>query len=292
MKIQIVYPGMYSSRKHYTGDYWVYQYIMKALYQAEHVVTEEKPDIQWQFIGLKERLRYRWTAPFRVAWIYARPHYYLRGRMLRKIVNRNHLIYTISQRHADILKKHGVKCKPLLPAAGQHYQPRRDAHKYQVVYLGTGGSRSYRTSTINRLAVRYSVAVCGIGWNNTQSTWLGDFWPNENLGEFYNQAPLSIYMMPKSYQQVGLIPVRVLDAMASSDNLCIVQENCGLKEIFGDIVPPTFRDVSDLLKVVKYYLQHDQERQQLQQDIREHLSHYTYEDLCKQVISDARQRGI
>jgi hypothetical protein len=288
--VQILLPTYRSDELKLTADYWICQHMFRVFKMLNYESTDDdaSANIQLRLGGQPLRERVHFIAPFRAIWIFSKPERFERGRELKRLKGSDyHKIYTTSHLHSKKIAQLGIESTPLWPAPTQQYRPRKEDYKYEIAYIGTGIPS--RRNLFNVLSQKFKVNVCGAYWDQAKYV-TGNFWPNDRLGDFYNTAPLSVYCTDHAFIERGIVSVRILDVIASSDCLPIVQYNPGLNEIFGSVKVPTYNTQQELEDKIQYYLCHEAEREQKQNQLRKVLGGHNYQEICSQIIQDALQR--
>lgn len=295
--IQVIAPSMGKFRSH---DYWVRKAANDAIaalgYEALEPDTDVTPDIQLVFMGMPTSAHIR--GRFKATWLYSKPGRDFPDEELDVFDQ----IYTLSATHQQKFEqKTGRKTKVLQIATDKYYKAAIEKHEYDIVYMATGVE--YRAKVVRTLAeAGFRIGLVGSKWTKETekvekkpSYCLVDhpnidivegFWPNEQFGDFYNKAPLSIYPMSETYVESGIVPIRILDVSTGSGCLCVVSSNPGLREVFAN-PPPTYDSLDEMIKLIRFYLDHPEERKIKQADVRQSLTR-RYEDLVNDVINDAK----
>lgn len=293
MKIQILSPEIGYPNEKMNHDFWVRTATNKAIVALGHEAlppsSREIADIQVVFAGMefaRPRYKTRLNGKFRAVWMYSRPSEMKTHVQRLKNFDK---IYSLTSRHAEVFKgETGLVTKPLRIVTNKEHRP-GGKYAFDIAYMGT--KVDYRVKAIIALAHRgYKIVVAGYGWTkgrlHKNIHVAGQFWPNNQFSEFYNQAPLSIYPIREEYATRGIVPIRIIDIYASSDCMCLCSINPGLAETFA-IPPPQYEDVAGLVRMVEFYMDNPTKRKEQQTTIRESLRKRTYQDLVLDVIVDA-----
>lgn len=289
MKIQVISPEIGSEDERMSHDYWVRKATNEAIAALGHEVLEprttEMPDIQLTFLGMHPFHRIRKKGRYTAGWIYSRPER-LKSRKLRGY----NQIYTLSIVHQKRLAEtKGIESKVLLVSSDKAYKSSNGQYEYDVACMAS--HRKGRIKPILALAdAGLKVVIAGYKWKkeiqHPNVDIIADFWPNEEFSDFFNKAPLSIYVMDKPATINGIVPIRILDVYTSSDCMCLVSDNPALPEMFPEL-PPTYSSLDELVERARFFLANPEERKVKQSRVRQQLKR-TYKDLVNDVIRNAK----
>lgn len=293
MKIQVLSPEIGLPNEKMNHDYWVRAATNQAIKGLGHEPlepnTKEVPDIQIVFSGMKPRHQCALNGRYRAVWVYSRPN---EMDAQRGFLSQFDQIYCLTEHHTLMFnQKMKTMAKPLRIGTDKTYVRATKPYAYDIAYLGSSPER--RVEPITKLADHgFKIVVCGWRWNRIKHENIdvvGQFWPNERFGEFFNQAPLSYYPVVAPFIEYGIVPIRIMDIFAASDCMCVTEANPGLIETFP-ITPPQFEhgDTGRMIELIDFFLRNPAERKSRQKSIRE-LIDRTYEDVVLDIIVDAQE---
>lgn len=261
MKIRIIAP-LHPKRTHLhtqCGDYWVKLDLEKEFIKRGYKITEENADLDFYLFGNYSYNNYM-SAPRRFCWIYSHPDLIQLDEW--KIFSKQfEHIFVLSNK---FISKVNGNSSVLLGASSKKFNIRKENPKYDIIFVGNS-AKPMRVKIIKYLIQlnKYKICLVGRGWNKK----LGDqikkinyisYIDNEKLGEFFNCGLLSFYSAHEDMRKEGFVAVRILDIFRGSENLCISDNNPGLKDIFRSI--PIYENEKDLSNKIDWFLNHPKER--------------------------------
>ena len=271
MRVRILSPSdMATSNNHTWGDYWAKLDLEAGFSERGYEVVDSGADLDIYLFGNKSGLE-RMTAPLRFCWIYSHP-----SEVSEDITRRFDHVFVPSR---TFLQK--VPGSTLLYAgSAKEFVPREVEPEYDLVFLGNT-AKSKRVDIVKYLVSlkKYRIALGGGGWiRELRDTpedifFAGDYVDNSKIGEFFNLGKLSFYSGHEDMCDEGFVAIRILDTFKSSENLCIVEENVGLSDMFRDV--PTYTDKEDLDRKIEWFLSHPKELDETALMCREDVQEWT-----------------
>ena len=280
MKIRIIAP-LHLTRPEFDiqcGDYWVKKDLEDEFTRRGYEIVEENSDVDFYLFGRYTYSSYL-TAPRRFCWVYSHPNVILRDNKWKKFSKQFEHIFVLSNK---FLSKVGNNSSVLLGASSKEFIPREKDPKYDLVFVGNA-KKATRVELMEYLIKldKYNICLVGNGWDVKLGNQIkkvdyrGSYIENSKLGEFFNLGALSFYSAHEDMRVWGFVAVRILDIFRSSENLCISDDNHGLKDIFRSI--PTYKNKEELSERIDYFLSHPNELKEVALKCREDSKQWTFE---------------
>lgn len=198
------------------------------------------------------------------------------------------LTVTASLKYLTTLKNEGLSAAyiPQFTNTKRFYHQPREKLKSNLLFVGN----SYRTF---REAVKYAVLnhfkidVYGKGWEEFISKDMikGEFVPNDRLHRYYSSADIVLNVHRGDMLQNGFISNRIFDVTASG-GFVVSDYMPEIEEVYGDLIP-MYHNSEDYGQIVRYYLNHPEERRQKAQKAREiTLKNFTVEKIGQRFLEE------
>lgn len=285
MKIKIIAPlNPNRQRLHIQcGDYWVKKDLENEFIKRGYEVVEKNPDLDFYLFG-----NYDYdnciTAPRRFCWVYSHPDL-IKSDKWKQFSKQFEHIFILSNtflRHIDITYS------VLLGASSKKFIPRKKKVKYDIMFVGNA-AKPTRVELMKYLIGlnKYKICIVGRGWPKKlgdqikKIDYKGSYIANDKLGEFFNQGLLSFYASHEDMRKEGFVAVRILDIFRSSENLCISDNNPGLKDIFRYI--PTYKNKEELVEFIDLFLQNPKSRKLTALNCRQDVQQWTFSKIVMEI---------
>lgn len=282
MRINIIAPLI--PRKHdrrkESGDYWVMKELQKEFKKRGYEIVKENADLDFYLFGYYA-FADNMTAPRRMCWVYSHPNSVKQKKWKEFSKQFEHIFVLSNTFKVD-------NSSVLLGASSKEFVPRTEEPEYDIMFVGNPG-KPERVKLMNYLVSldKYKICMAGGSWkgkiiNETDKlTHAARYIPNEKLGEFFNKGKLSFYSAHEDMRREGFVAVRILDIFRSSENLCISDDNHGLKDIFRFI--PTYKDMMELEERIDIFLQFSEARKMVALECREDVQQWTFEKTVTEI---------
>ncbi len=182
-----------------------------------------------------------------------------------------------------------------------HYLPQfTNPHKFYYDYderfksevLFVGNFHFYRKGLI--WAIKQGAPITIYGDNYPAGMAKKKYVDNRILRKYYSSAKIVLNDAMDTMKRYGFVSNRIFDATACGV-LVISDYMPEIKEIYGDSVP-MYKDEKELLKLIDYYLKHDDERQRLAKKAQQiTLRNYTAEqavDKLEKIITQIKEKKV
>lgn len=272
------------------GDWHVKMRLEAALHDMGHTVEV--------FPELADVTIYLWGSPFKtkkdypfyynprsfnVAWFYSNP-----DKMTDEELKMFDLIFCLSPSYANRIRDWGPPVEILMGCTDMR-PPKRSINSHDIVFIGNArGALPYGREIIRDLNPPDGtrVLVFGHKWISktefNRSWYGGRYFPYDRLPELYSGAKISLNDHHPDMARNGFISVKIFDILASG-GFCIADSVRGISDFFKGAVP-TFRTPAELNEMVRYYLEHDRERQALAERGKAIAWKHTYRDRAETII--------
>lgn len=292
MNIKIISPSdiAKSSTRIWWGDYWVQRDLQKAFYKRGYKIVKKHADIELYLFGDYKYFKLT-DSPLKFCWVYSHPSSIIQK---PKVWNNfcqhfNHIFVcsrSLNYKINNLTKNKSTSI--LLGASSKQFRPRTLCPKYDLIFVGNAAKPS-RIELMKHLIKlnKYRICLIGSGWEKVLKNKIkavdfkGSYIDNNSLGNIFNQGILSFYSSHEDMRQEGIVAVRILDIFKSSENLCIADENHGLKDMFQNI--PTYSNKEELVNIIDWYLKHDNERKIKSESCRESAKQWTFDRIVTQI---------
>lgn len=278
MKIKIIAPLDQNRREAHIrcGDYWVKKDLEYEFLKRGYEIVKEEADLDFYLFGNYDYANYM-SASRKFCWIYSHPDLIQSSKWLTFSKQFEH-VFVLSN---TFLSKIGNNFSVLLGASSKKFVARKEDVKYDVIFVGNS-SKPTRIKLMKYLIKlnKYKICLVGDGWKKrlgkqiNKVDYKGKYVDNNKLGEFFNQGTLSFYSAHEDMRKEGFVAVRILDIFRSSENLCISDNNPGLKDIFRNI--PIYNNKEELSKRIDWFLQHPKKREEIASKCREDVKQWTF----------------
>ncbi len=276
MKIRIIAP-LNPKKQHFhiqCGDYWVKKDLENEFRKRKYEIVQKDPDLDFYLFGNYSYDNFM-TAPRRFCWIYSHPDL---------IHSDKWKIFSKQFEHIFILSnkfKINREFSVLLGASSKKFISQNKNIKYDIMFVGNS-EKPKRIELIKYLIKldKYRICLVGNGWDKKlgdqikKVDYKGSYIENNKLGEFFNQGKLSFYAAHEDMRKEGFVAVRILDIFKCSNNLCISDDNPGLKDIFQDI--PIYKNKEELSKIIDWFLYYPKKRKDILLKCQEDVKQWTF----------------
>lgn len=156
--------------------------------------------------------------------------------------------------------------------------------KYELLFIGNS-RKVYRKILKDLLPTDYKLIVYGKGWDDfpVNNYVKSKYMPNEIVGQAYHDSKILLNDHWDDMKENGIISNRIFDALAAN-SFVISDEVIDMDKILkGSVV--TYNGKDDLKNKIKYYLEHDEERNiksRLGQEIV--LKNHTFKNRVEQIL--------
>ena len=233
------------------GDWWMRHGLVVALGDAGYVVTDVDPDVVIHLHGQPRPLPKR---AIKILWIHDNPE----KATPERLALYDH-VFCASEILAARLRSRGIGATPLGLATS--LRPRVVAPRYQVVFVGNARLDGHRP-VVDALGGGFDLKVWGSRFGSLpEGVLVGRYVEYQDLPEVYGASAIALNDHYPSMADEGIVSPRVYDILASG-GFCISDANPGLAPIFGDAVPQ-YRSPEELKALVRYFIDHPEERRRL-----------------------------
>ena len=187
----------------------------------------------------------------------------------------------------------------LLPIAVslEQFRPGPPVEAYACDYVFTGNYwLNAPPRDIERLdpsILPYRFRVFGRKWRKHPSfaPYAGGFVPYDDLARAYNSAPITVDdSVTHTTKLWGSVNSRVFEALAAG-SLVVTNNAIGSEELFGGRLP-VWSDAAELVRLVRHYLEHPDERLALLSELRrEVLTEHSYDRRAQQFVDLLQARA-
>lgn len=266
MKIRIISPSDRSSRPIPWQDYWIKKDLEVEFTKRGYEIVKANADLDFCLFGDYRSIS-QMTAPRRFCWLYSHP-----DEVRKDFSLQFEHVFVLSR--AFLSKVDGSTL--LFGASSKEFIPRKEEARYDVVFMGNP-QKPERVKIIKHLCGLKKYKICLVGdWVQIEgAVYEGFYVDNSKMGQFFNRGLLSFYAAHEDMRMEGFVAVRILDIFRSSENLCISDDNAGLKDMFREI--PTFKNKEDLVHQIDWFLQHPREREEIALKCREDAKQWTFD---------------
>jgi glycosyltransferase involved in cell wall biosynthesis len=287
MKIRIIAP-LKPNKQHLhiqCGDYWVKKDLEDKFIKRGYEIVEENADLDFYLFGNYDYDKYI-TAPKKFCWIYSHPDL-IGSYKWDKFSKQFEHIFVLS--NIFISQLNAISSKSvLLGASSKEFISRTGDVKYDIMFVGNA-QKPIRVEIMNYLIElnKYKICLLGMGWSKKlglkikKVDYKGSYIANDKLGEFFNQGTLSFYAAHEDMRKEGFVAVRILDIFRSSENLCISDDNPGLKDIFQSI--PIYKNKEELAEQIDYLLEHPGKRRRIALQCRKDVEKWTFDKTVMEI---------
>jgi len=257
------------------GDYWVQQKLKLALEGFDVNVGVEPKDADFTI--------YLWGSPYkqRLAWpFFLNPlptninicwHYSHPTKMTREEMEKYHVIFCLSEQRIETIKSWhpNVMPKALLSCTDFRIPEEEDLQnidEIDILFIGNArGGLEYGRKAIQWLEppLGAKVIIYGHKWHLPKYDWMknwfaGQYWKYEELNIIYNKSRITLVDGHEDMGEFGFVPMKIFDILASG-GFALSSKNIGIQNIFGDSVPQ-YRNKEEMNEMVRYFLEHEEER--------------------------------
>jgi len=257
MKIRIISPSD-RDRNNPTewGDYWVKVDLQEEFLRRGYEVVEEGADVDFFLFGTP------WwgktcTAKQRLCWIYSHPDVARQSKSDEFLKQFDH-IFVLSSHFLDFMKTKYTNSSVLLGGTSKKWKDRDALPIYDVVFMGNPG-KPRRVEALKKLVSlnKYKIGIVDPKWGKhiepNEKVHILPCVNNREYSDFFNKSRLTFYIGHEDMRLEGFVAVRILDVFASSECLCISEQNNGLDAYFSYI--PQFESLDDLVDHIDWYTQ-------------------------------------
>lgn len=279
MDIRIIAPSDGKPDELWWADYWVKVDLQIEFLKQGHQIVDKNPDLDFYLFGDHAHSA-SLTAPRRFCWLYSHP-----DKIRENFTSQFEHVFVLSRTLLSQVNNSSL----LLGASSKQFTPRQTDPQYDLIFVGNS-HKPKRVEIIKHLIQldRYKICLAGGAWPKAlgplihKVDYKGPYIDNAQLGQFYNQGLLSFYSAHGDMRRHGFVAVRILDIFRSSENLCISDDNIGLRDIFRGI--PTYTDKKHLAKQLDWFLHRPTARDHITQDCRQDADHFTFTRLVKEIL--------
>lgn len=260
------------------GDYWFKHELIKAMGQLGYLIVDiqYEPDVIVHCFGAPVKLPQQ---TYNILWIHSNP-----DKITSELLAQYDRIYCISNLFAMQLQEKGFECVVVQQGTSKRLisglEPR-----YDVVFVGNARGELGGTRQIVKDLGEpdYDFRVWGTGYTALPKRyWAGEYIDNCELSVIYGVSRISLNDHRPAMSAAGFINPRVFDILAAG-GFCISDPNPAITELFGDTVPQ-YQTPEHLRYLVRYYLEHEQERQALARRGRAIASQYTWDKVARSLL--------
>jgi len=290
MRIKIIAPLIprKHARRFESGDYWVMKELENEFIKRGYEIVKEDADLDFYLFGYFA-FEHNLTAPRRMCWVYSHPNS-IKSSKWKEFSKQFEHIFVLS----NTLKVDNSSV--LLGASSKEFVKRKKEPEYDIIFVGNSG-KPERVELMSYLISldKYKICIAGGGWAHRlgklieKVDYKGRYIKNEKLSEFFNQGKLSFYSAHEDMRREGFVAVRILDIFRGSDNLCISDDNHGLKDIFRFI--PKYRDKEDLVFAIDFYLSNPLIVDTITRKCREDVQQWTFEKTVTEIERWIKKEG-
>jgi len=192
------------------------------------------------------------------------------------------MIAVASFSYAQKLNDAGIKAVfvPQFTNPEKFYPNPSDELKTDILFVGSNWHD--RTSLRFALESGFEVAVYGYNWQGIvpPNMYKAPYIQNSDLNRYYSSAKIVLNDHRPDMKKAGFINNRIYDATASG-TMVISDYMPEIEAIYGDSVP-MYKSREELVQLLSYYLEHDNERELKAQQAREiTLKHFTNKEAAK-----------
>ena len=255
MKIRIISPSdREKNNPTEWGDYWVKVDLQEEFKRRGYDVVEEGADVDFFLFGTP------WwgkscTAKQRLCWIYSHPDVARKPKSDEFLKQFDH-IFVLSSHFLEFMKTKYKNSSVLLGGTSKKFKDREAPPIYDVVFMGNTG-KPRRVEALKKLVSlnKYRIGIVDPKWGKyIEPNDKVDILPcvsNRAYTNFFNKARVTFYIGHEDMRLEGFVAVRILDIFASSECLCLSEQNAGLDEYFSYV--PQFETIDDLVEHVDWY---------------------------------------
>lgn len=199
---------------------------------------------------------------------------------LKKSMQGSDVFISASKYWANKMAKLGYESYYLPQFTNPHkfYYDYDERLKSEVLFVGN--FHFYRKGLIWAIKQGAPITIYGDYYPNGMTK--GKYVDNRILRKYYSSAKIVLNDAMDTMKHYGFVSNRIFDATACGA-LVISDYMPEIKEIYGDSIP-MYKDEKELLKLINYYLQHDDERQRLAKKAQQiTLKNYTAKQAMQKV---------
>lgn len=166
----------------------------------------------------------------------------------------------------------------------------KDHKEYELLFIGNS-RHVYRQILQDLLPTEHHLTVYGRHWEKfpVQKYVVSDYLDNSEVGQAYHDTKILLNDHWEDMKEYGIISNRIFDALAVG-SFIISDYMPEIDSTFGGAVV-TYQTKEDLKEKIDYYLEHDEEREQLAKKGQEIvLASHTFSARCKQIVDVIEQR--
>jgi len=216
-----------------------------------------------------------------------------RMRTFTQLPNIVDIVYTVSPSLVRTIKKaSGCNNVRFLPTAVDHeaYHPVDVEKQFDLLFLGyCGGSKKSRDEVIIKLDRDFADLWVGGSWwdqYNLRHHFPGAF--RANFNEWNSRARIDLCLIPDEHKTLEQYYTYRLTNTMATQTFAMTSYTPGLEKLFTRKVHLDWYETYDeLVALLKYWLAHDKEREQVARQGREHvLKHFTLKQQTRQLLVD------
>lgn len=289
MRLKIIAASDNMGKQYQWQDYWIKNCLSDEIAKRGIEVVDNNSDIDIFLHGKASWGSNRLTAPRRFMWFLGHPDDTRQKSWFTWAEQFEH-IWCMSSKFIPFLKENFSKSVSLLIGGivSENFLKRENTPVYDIVFIGN--SKPPREDIVRYLnsTKKYKMCIAGSGWQDC--AWLvesfgGTFIRPERVPSFYNNGRVTFYCTHDDMRREGFLGTKVFDVFASSECLCIHEDNDGLDDVFRNI--PRFKTKDELIKLVDYYLENRYESEKIVRECREDVEvlkfKYVVDNMIKRI---------
>jgi len=273
MNIRIINNCLWSDRCKLWGDYWVIKHLEASFTKLGHTIIDlnspVKADFNLYLAGGPFSATHDRPATKNVVWFYSHVN-----EKTMATLNKYDCIFTLNDKTTNYLqtfiKKHIMTmygCTHIIPPTEI---PEKTLDVVMVANARINKSNAPKLygrpiiEDLDPIVNNIKLNLWGYQWDlspRAKRYIRGLFTDNMQLNKLYGSAKIVLNDSSKDMIDNGFITIRTYDAVASGA-LCVSAPTKGLDDIFNGAVV-TYDNKKDLIDKVKYYLAHDDKRNEL-----------------------------
>lgn len=263
------------------GDYWLAKDLKSALAKRFCVFLNFKEnynsyynkfnDVMLTIAGLYLETWKPRPGQINVAWVIS--HFSV------KFPENIDLVACASQKYTKYLLEHGTKAIyiPQFTNVDRFYPQTSTETRYHHKLLFIGNSRGiYRDCVKYAVEHKLPLSLFGKGWWKypVSEVLKGEYISNDELNLYYSNADIVLNDHYEHMRAEGFISNRIFDVTACK-GFIISDYMPEIEEIYGDSIP-MYKNEAQFVELIRYYLEHPQERREKAQKAHEiTLAHFT-----------------
>ena len=170
------------------------------------------------------------------------------------------IIIVASERFKKIRKDKKVFYLPQCTNPERFYQEVDDNYKTDILFIGNAYNSKFRTSVKYCVNNELPITIYGKYWENliNDKYIKGTFVDNNRVHKYYSNAAIVLNDTTDEMRENGIISNRIFDVTACK-GFIISDYVPEIKKAYGDSIP-MYKNEKEFVSLVRYYLEHPQER--------------------------------